>query len=311
MIGSMIIVFGSLNMDLVLTVPSIPRPGETVLCEQYISKPGGKGCNQAVAAARAGAPVRMIGQVGGDTFGDGLLSTLDSEGIDAGGVRRSDRPTGVAFICVDPEAENAIAVASGANLDADVTQLDDATVDSDSVLVLQMEVPAEQNWQAIQRVRAAGGRSILNLAPAAAVPLEVLKALDLLIVNEIEAQMIASELGLPSDGAEGAARAVADLAGLNCVVTLGSRGALGIEGGRVWQVDSMAIDPVDTTGAGDAFTGVLAAAMESGCTLPEAMHRANIGAALACMALGAQESLPTGEAITRNLDRVPPPRSDA
>ena len=307
----MIIVFGSLNMDLVLTVPSIPRPGETVLCEQYMSKPGGKGCNQAVAAARAGAPVRMVGRVGRDTFGDGLMSVLDKEGIDAGGVRRSsDRPTGVAFICVDPAAENAIAVASGANLDAEAAQLDDVTVASDAVLVLQMEVPAEQNWKAIERVRAAGGRSILNLAPAAAVPLDVLNALDLLIVNEIEAQMIASELGLPSEGAENAARAVADRAGLSCVVTLGGRGALGIEDGQIWQVDSMAIDPVDTTGAGDAFTGVLAAAMDAGCTLPEAMHRANVGAALACMALGAQDSLPTVEAITRNLDRVSQPRSD-
>ena len=307
----MIIVFGSLNTDLVLTVPSIPRPGETVLCAEYISKPGGKGCNQAVAAARAGASVAMVGQVGADAFGDGLLAVLGSEGIDAGGIRRSSRPTGVAYICVDPDGENAIAVASGANLDADAAQMDGVALSSDSLLVLQMEVPAEQNWKAIDRVRTAGGRGILNLAPAAAVPQDVLKALDLLIVNEIEAQMIASEFGLPASGSEVAAQALAEMAGMSCVVTLGGSGALAIDDGRVWRVDSMAIDPVDTTGAGDAFTGVLAAAMDAGCPLPEAMHRANVGAALACMALGAQESLPTAEAITRNLERVPPPRSNS
>ncbi len=307
----MIIVFGSLNMDLVLQVPSIPRPGETVLCPEYISKPGGKGCNQAVAAARAGGSVAMVGQVGADTFGDSLLAVLKAEGIDAGGIQRSSRPTGVAYICVDTDGENAIAVASGANLDADAAQMDEAALSSDSLLVLQMEVPAEQNWTAIDRIRSSGGRSILNLAPAAAVPQDVLKALDLLIVNEIEAQMIASEFGLPSEGSETAAQALAEMAGLSCVVTLGGRGALAIDDGQIWRVDSMAIDPVDTTGAGDAFTGVLAAAMDAGCPLPEAMHRANVGAALACIALGAQESLPTAEAITRNLDRVPPPRSNS
>lgn len=298
-------------MDLVLQVPSIPRPGETVLCAEYVSKPGGKGCNQAVAAARAGGSVSMVGQVGADTFGESLLAVLRAEGIDAVGIRRSSRPTGVAYICVDTGGENAIAVASGANLDAVAAQMDGMALSSDSLLVLQMEVPAEQNWMAIDRIRSAGGRSILNLAPAAAVPPDVLRALDLLIVNEIEAQMIASEFGLPSDGAEIAALALAEMAGMSCVVTLGGQGALAIDDGQIWRVDSMAIDPVDTTGAGDAFTGVLAAAMDAGCPLPEAMHRANVGAALACMALGAQESLPSAEAITRNLDRVPPPRSNS
>ncbi len=306
----MIIVFGSLNMDLVLTVPSIPRPGETVLCPEYVSKPGGKGCNQAVAAARAGAPVAMAGQVGRDSFGDTLLGVLEREGVDAGGVGRSDRPTGVACISVDPQGENAIAVASGANLDAATAQLDGMRPDADSLLVLQMEVPPEENWRALDRIRSAGGRSILNLAPAAPVPEAALQATDFLVVNEIEAQMAATALGLPSADPEAAARALSEKAALTCVVTLGGQGALAVADGSLWRVGAMDIDPVDTTGAGDAFTGVLAAAIDSGCDLPQALHRANTGAALACMALGAQESLPDAEAIAGHLNRVPPPRAD-
>ena len=306
----MIIVFGSLNMDLVLTVPSIPRPGETVLCPEYVSKPGGKGCNQAVAAVRAGAPVAMAGQVGPDSFGDALLGVLESEGVASAAVRRSDRPTGVACISVDPNGENAISVASGANLDASATQLDAATPDAGSLLVLQMEIPPEENWRAIDRVRSAGGRSILNLAPAAPIPEGALQSLDLLVVNEIEAQMVATAFGLPSAGPQAAALALSEKAALTCVVTLGGEGALAVRDGSLWRVGAMDIDPVDTTGAGDAFTGVLAAAIDAGCELPQALHRANTGAALACMALGAQESLPEADAISSHLDRVPAPRQE-
>jgi len=305
----MIVVFGSLNMDLVLTVPSIPRPGETVLCDEYVTKPGGKGCNQAVAAARAGAAVAMIGQVGDDAFGQRLVDVLAAQQIDTSGVARSVRPTGVACINVESSGENAIAVASGANLDANAAQFAHRDLGPDSVLMMQMEVPPEQNWKAVERVKAAGGFSMLNLAPAAPVPRQALAALDMLVVNEIEAQMIAADLDLPSGGPEEAARGVAEAAGLTCVVTLGGQGALAVERGRVWRVDSMAIDPVDTTGAGDAFTGVLGASIDAGLALSEALHRASVGAALACLALGAQESLPTAEAIANNMDRVPRPRA--
>ncbi len=306
----MIVVFGSLNMDLVLTVPTIPRPGETVLCPDYVTKPGGKGCNQAVAAARTGGSVTMAGRVGDDAFGRTLVQRLAAEGVETRAIDPSARPTGIACICVDGDGENAIAVASGANLDAEAAQLDAVELGAETVLVLQMEVPAAQNWSAVDRAKSAGGRVILNLAPAAPVPRNALAAIDLLVVNEIEAQMIAGEFGLATEAADDSARALADLADLACVVTLGSRGALAVENGRIWRIDSMPIDPVDTTGAGDAFTGVLAAAIDAGLPLPDALHRANVGAALACMALGAQESLPDGAAIVRHLQRVAPPRLD-
>jgi len=309
MIAVMIIVFGSLNMDLVLTVPSIPRPGETVLCDEYVTKPGGKGCNQAVAAARAGAAVAMVGQVGDDAFGQRLVEGLAVQNVDADGVLRSVRPTGMAYICVEPAGENAIAVASGANLDASATQLSEQELGADSVLVMQMEVPPEQNWKAIDRVKSAGGRSILNLAPAAPVPHDALKALDVLVVNEIEAQAIAGELGLPAGASDDAARALSNTGDLACVVTLGGQGALAVEDGQLWRAEAMAIDPVDTTGAGDAFTGILAAGIDAGLPLPESLHRASVGAALACLALGAQESLPTEQAISGSLDRMPRPRT--
>lgn len=307
MIGAMIVVFGSMNMDLVLTVPSIPRPGETVLCGDYVSKPGGKGCNQAVAASRAGANVGMVGKVGDDEFGRRLMAVLSGEGVDTAGVRRSRRPTGVAYICVDPSGENAIAVAAGANLDAEAAQLSDTDLGADTVLMLQMEVPPEQDWIAVERIKAAGGRSILNLAPAAPVPHDVLRSIDILVLNEIEVRMIVDDLGLPVNGAEESARALSETAGLTSVVTLGGEGALAVEDGALWRIGSMEIDPVDTTGAGDAFTGVLAAGVEAGLPLPEALHRASVGAALACLALGAQESLPTAQAITDNMGRVQRP----
>lgn len=305
----MIIVFGSLNMDLVMSVPSLPRPGETVLCPGYITKPGGKGNNQAVAAARAGAEVMMIGRVGDDEFGRRLVANLRDNGVNSAGVKTSPRPTGIAHICVDPDGENVITVASGANLDAAASQVPDLAPGLGAAIVLmQMEVPPAENWRLIRHARESGARSVLNLAPAAAVPAEALLGLDVLIVNEAEAVAVASTGGLHADGPRALAQRLAEAAQLTCIITLGPQGAIAARPGEAWVVDSMEITPVDTTGAGDAFTGVLAAALDAGLDLPMALRRANVGAALACLALGAQESLPTAVAIDNHLHLVPPPR---
>ncbi|HET8727207.1 MAG TPA: ribokinase [Alphaproteobacteria bacterium] len=304
----MILVFGSLNMDLVMTVPTLPRPGETVLTESYVTKPGGKGNNQAVAAARAGARVVMAGAVGADEFGRRLVDNLRENGVDPARVATADKPTGVAYICVDAKAENFIAVASGANLAASADLAPDDALRPGATVLLQMEVPPAQNWAVVQRARDAGARTILNVAPAAPVPRDALEALDVLVVNELEAATVAAELELDTEGPATSARLLAREVGLTCVVTLGSQGAIAADGDRLWQVDPMRVEPVDTTGAGDAFTGVLAAALDAGLDLPQALRRASVGAALACLALGAQESLPTADAIDAALDRVPPPK---
>ena len=228
----MILDFGSINMDLVMAVTALPRPGETVLCDGYVTKPGGKGSNQAVAAARAGAQVAMAGAVGDDGFGQVMRATLAKEGIDTSLIATSDRPTGVAYICVDAKAENFIAVGSGANLAVRADQVPDDRLTPDTLLVLQMELPPEQNWALLQRARARGCRAILNVAPAAAVPEAALRDLDLLVVNEHEALAIAGGLGLDTSSPRAAAQALSGRMSLTCVVTLGGEGAIAVGPGR-------------------------------------------------------------------------------
>ncbi len=302
----MILDFGSINMDLVMAVTVLPRPGETVLCDGYVTKPGGKGSNQAVAAARAGAKVAMAGAVGDDGFGQVMRATLAKEGIDTALLATSDRPTGVAYICVDAKAENFIAVGSGANLAVRADQVPDDRLTPDTLLVLQMELPPEQNWALLKRARARGCRAILNVAPAAAVPEAALRDLDLLVVNEHEALAIAGGLGLDTSSPRGAAQALSGRMALTCVVTLGGEGAIAVGPDANFAVPALPIQPVDTTGAGDTFTGVLAAGLDAGLPLDQALRRASTGAALACLALGAQESMPTAAAIDAALPRLGP-----
>lgn len=303
----MIVVFGSLNMDLVMTVPALPRPGETVLTRSYATKPGGKGANQAVAAARAGASVAMVGTVGTDGFGDRLTENLQRNAVDIRWLRRGAEPTGIAYICVDSSAENFIAVASGANLESAAADMPDDLLAEGRTLLMQMEVPADQIWAALRRARAAGMRTVLNVAPAAPVPADALRTLDVLIVNEHEARSVAGDLGLDGGVPEDLARRLAAEADLTCVVTLGAAGAIAAEGELLWKVAPLPIRPVDTTGAGDAFVGALTAALDQGRDLPQALRRASVGAGLACLALGAQESLPTAVDIDRRLAELPEP----
>ena len=305
----MILVFGSLNTDLVIRVPGLPRPGETVLCADYAVKAGGKGNNQAVAAARAGAEVMMVGCVGTDAFGESLVANLAANGINAAGVHRSDKPTGIACICVDPAGENFIVVAAGANRDTRAAFVPEAALGFGAATVLmQMEVPLAENWALVRHAHESGARTVLSVAPAAPVPKAVLEALDVVVANEGEAQVLAAAEGLSHRQGPELAIAIADAAQVTCVLTLGADGALAADHGQVWIVDRMPIEPVDTTGAGDAFTGVLAAALDADASLPDALHRASVGAGLACLALGAQESLPNAADIQANLHRVPPPR---
>ena len=305
----MITVFGSINMDLVLPVPSIPRPGETVLCPSYETKPGGKGANQAIAACRAGAQVAMIGAVGRDSYGERLRDSLERSCVDVSGVRDSDQPTGIATITVDPQGENAICATSGANGTVDSDWVSDAALAAGNMLVLQMEVPPEQNWALIDRTKRAGGQVMLNLAPAAPIPETALAGLDYLAVNRIEAASIADGLGWPDDEPAALAQRLARAASLTCVITLGGDGALAAEpDGKIWRQSVLPVTPVDTTGAGDTFAGVLAAGLDGGEMLPDALRLAAVASGLACTALGAEASIPQRAQIEATLDRVEPAR---
>lgn len=298
----MLIVLGSINADLLFKVESLPRPGETVLCPGYERAPGGKGANQAAAAAKAGASVRFVGHVGGDDNGSFARAMLDAAGVDTSLLATSPRPTAVAVIGVDAKGENQIIVASGANLDTAAAQLDGIALGPGTTLLCQNEIRSEESFAALRRARAAGARTILNLAPAAPVPADVLDALDVLVVNELEAEAAAGGPGDPL----GTARRLATRHDLACVVTLGADGAIAATASGAWRVGSLPIRPVDTTGAGDAFVGVLAAALDAGETLPVALRRAAVGAGLACEAIGAQTSQPSRAQIDARIDGLAP-----
>lgn len=212
----MITVFGSINLDLIFNVPSIPRPGETVLGPGTRIEPGGKGANQAVAAALDGAVVAMAGAIGQDALGEQAVALLRAARVDLSRVAVAEASTGCASIVVDPAGANAIAVGSGANLLARAHQIEDALLSG--MVVLQMEVPAVENAALIHRVRKAGGQVVLNLAPAGTMPEEALRAVDILVVNETEAAWLASSLDCTAT-----AEALRDrLGGVTVVRTLGA-----------------------------------------------------------------------------------------
>lgn len=283
----MIVVFGSINLDLIFALPHIPAPGETVLGPTVRIEPGGKGANQAVAAARDGAQVVMAGAVGRDSLATDALRLLKEANVDLTRVVPTDAATAAAAVCVDPYGQNAIAVGSGANLFCTAEQVEDALLSPRTTLVLQMEVSAEQTAMLIHRAKAKGARIILNLAPAAALPVEALKALDILTVNETEAGWLAAHLHCAAT-----AQALRTVLGITVIRTLGEDGLEAATAEGVLHIPARRITPTDTTGAGDCFVGVLAAALDRGQSLTEALQRATTAAALCCLKPGSQSSLP-------------------
>jgi ribokinase len=302
-----LLVFGSINVDLLFKVETLPRPGETVLCPGYQLAAGGKGANQATAAARAGAAVRMVGQVGDDSFGEFACEAMAAAGVDCTGVAISRRATGVAVIGVDQRAENQIMVASGANLATSADQVADHELAPGTTVLCQNEVRPEATLELLERAKARGARTILNLAPAGRVHAGVLEALDYLVVNEVEGRMAAG--GAEDVDVAAFARDLARQHDLMCVVTRGAEGALAIGPRAAQQVAALLIDPVDTTGAGDAFVGVLAASLDLGHELGAALQRASVAAGLACTRLGAQTSQPTAAEIEARLPELAAPIS--
>ncbi|MEE2981294.1 MAG: ribokinase, partial [Pseudomonadota bacterium] len=284
----MIVVFGSINVDLVVPVHSLPRAGETVLAPSYLTVAGGKGANQAVAAARAGAATHMVGCVGRDGFADLALATMAHAGIDLTAVATVAEPTGCAMIGVDRAGANQIIVASGANRLVKASQLDDRMLGPDATLVLQLEVDLDETWAVVERARAEGARIVLNTAPAAPVPSAIAAACHVLVMNEIEAPLVAEAAGFEATDPVDCARAMAEAWGTATVVTLGAEGARAFDAGGAWKIGALAIEPIDTTAAGDAFVGVLAAALDDGQDLAAALHRASVAGALACQSTGAQ-----------------------
>lgn len=306
----MIVVFGSLNIDLVLRVERLPQPGETVKSPLYDWFPGGKGANQAIAAARASGTgkVAMVGKVGDDGFGTRCLNNLKKEGINVSGIGLSALPTGCATVTVDRAGENQIVVAAGANGEAAADQVPNEILGEGNVVLMQMEVKPDENWALIQRAAAKGATTILNLAPALAVPKYALEALDYLIVNQIEARQIAEKLDLHiEDDAMKLAHALAKNCNLTCIITIGSKGSVAAKDNQGWRMPAMQLaEIVDTTGSGDAFCGAFAAAIHAKKPIQEALRRASIAGSLACTKIGAQAGLPHDVDIEAHLEQLPP-----
>ena len=286
----MVVVFGSINLDLVAQVARMPVPGETVRGQAFATAPGGKGANQALAAARAGASVKMFGAVGRDAFGAAALANLEASGVDLAGVIAVDAATGVAVIHVDAHGENAITVVAGANDEAHAGQVPDNALRPDAILVMQLEVPLAEVMALAGRAR--GTRIVLNAAPALALPIELLRMIDVLVVNETEAAFAAAALRLPAEPEQFAVEA-SEQHGCAVVVSLGSRGAIAAREGELILIDAPATDVVDTTGAGDAFSGALAALLASDRSLEDAVRGAVVAAGLSTTVPGAREGMPT------------------
>jgi ribokinase len=299
----MITVFGSVGMDLLFSLPHLPAIGETVLTPAYTTAMGGKGANQAVAAARDGGRVRFVGSAGPDRFGDDARSLLRAEGIDLAGLATVDAPTCVASIHFDTHGRNQIAVASGANLLTRADALQPGILAAGDWLVLQMEIPSGEVSKAMALAKARSARVILNLAPVLPVEEAALRQVDVLVLNEHEAAVLCTHMGQASDAPAELAGPLAKLLGTTVIVTLGPDGAVGARGDQLWQVPSMPVKTVDTTGAGDCFVGVLAATMDRGFEMQPAMRRACVAASMACTLVGAAQSFPTGAAIDSMLDK--------
>lgn len=295
-----IVVVGSSNTDMIIKLDHIPRPGETILGGEFVTAPGGKGANQAVAAARAGGRVSFIARVGRDMFGDQAVEGFRADEIDVEHVSRDkSAPSGVALIFVAKDGENSIAVASGANnrlTPRDVKKARDV-IASASVLVLQLETPMETVHAAAELAAGAGVRVILNPAPAQALPDELLRLVSILTPNESEAELLTG-IRVEDDSSAGRAADVLLNRGVQTVIiTLGPRGAFLASADSRKLIKGFAMNAVDTTAAGDVFNGALAVALAEGDAPERAVRFANAAAAISVTRMGAQPSAPKRKEI--------------
>jgi len=297
----MITVFGSINIDLTFRLPHLPAAGETVLTPTCTQAVGGKGANQAIAAARDGAATRFIGCVGADGYGETARNALVGLGIDVSGLQTVAGTTGLACVWIDAEGRNQIAVASGANRALKGDALLGSAKPAETLVVLQMETPPSEVEAAIGHAKQRKAKVILNLAPALPISVAALKQVNVLVLNEQEAAVLSSFLHVADcEPAEQVVTLAREL-GNTVIMTLGAKGAVGARGGELWRAEALPVVAIDTTGAGDGFVGVLASALLRGATMPEAMRRAAVAGSLACTIVGAMPSFPSRQSIDAAL----------
>jgi ribokinase len=295
MVGRKITVIGSINMDLVTSTTQIPKVGETVLGHSFHTIPGGKGANQAVAAARLGADVTMIGAVGDDSFGETLVEHLTNQGINTENIMKmKDTSTGIASIIVS-EADNSIIVVPGANhhVTPEVIEKHEDKIKNSDIILVQLEIPLESVIEAVELAKKHGVRTILNPAPIQKLPKELLEMVDYLTPNEHEQTLLFVSI----DGTEQELEKLKE----KCIVTKGSKGVMIYKNGEKVEIPSLQVEAVDTTGAGDSFNGALATALCDGLDIDEACQFANVVGAISVTKLGAQTGMPTKKEVEEFL----------
>jgi ribokinase len=300
-----VIVAGSINMDVVATVERHPRVGETVLGRELLFTPGGKGANQAVAAARQGAHTVLVGKLGVDGFADSLRGFLRSQGVNLEQVLQEERAaTGTALIVVGAGGQNTIVVVSGANSTLSPADTASVQIDAGDVLVSQFEIPMDTIRAFFSRGRDRGATTLLNLAPALPCDDDLLALADIVVANETELGFFVGETIEEDASDELLVKRCARLRRhpqQRVVLTLGARGAIAVAGTRTLKLEGRRVDAIDTTGAGDCFVGSLAAALSQGGTLEDALEAANIAASICVTRRGAGASMPTRDEVLAEL----------
>lgn len=299
----MIVVIGSINLDLIASVDRLPGPGETVRGSGFATAPGGKGANQALAAARAGAKVRMVGAVGKDSFAGEALALLRDGKIDLSGVGETFASTGTALIMVGADGENVIAVVPGANDSVVPGDLSKAFLKNGDVVLLQLEIPLQTVEAALDAARAAGTITVLNTAPFHSDAAGFLGKADYLVANETEFDLYGKALSLSGRDRPARMRDYASRTGRTIVVTLGPDGVLAATPDDLLMVPALKITPLDTVGAGDTFCGYFAAGLAAGLPLDQALARAAAAGSLACLKAGAQPAIPLARDVDAALQK--------
>jgi ribokinase len=301
-----IAVLGSANTDMVIVADHFPAPGETLLGGKFLLNPGGKGANQAVAAARLGGNVSFISRVGEDIFGEETLQHLQKEGIDTQGVKRHhSEPSGVALITVDKEGENTIVVASGANMTLSPQELEQhlPLIEACDMLLMQLEIPIDTVVAAARAAYEMGKKVILNPAPAAVLPAEIYPYIHVLTPNETETAYLTGILPVDEPSARSAAEKLVSLGVELVIITMGAAGAYLFSKNRQQVIPAPKIKAVDSTAAGDTFNGGLAVALAEGMDLEAAINFANQAAALSVTKMGAQASIPLRDEVLAHFSR--------
>lgn len=299
----MIVVFGSNVLDLFFQQPDLPPKDKALFLDSHVEQPGGKGANQAISAARAGSDVRFYGALGEGGHGRQMYKNLAKNGVDISGVEFFDTPSGLATIFVDEsDGTHRIVVSQGANLKAKQDFVPDSVINKDTILLVQGELPIEETEKLIRRVKKAGGRSVMNFAPATQ-PLskELLQNLSVIVLNEYEAESLGQQYAMEVLDKESLAKELQERFSLTTIITLGPKGAITAAKDKFFKMPAIDINPIDTVGAGDAFTGYVCAALDRGETIEAVVYEAGIAGSLTCTKIGAQTALPYKEEVEQEI----------